>query len=123
MSPLPVFGARHESDDDAHGPARRQQPPWALINELKNDFTVRRVEMTVEKIEDDIKVLLVIHPREITDKAQFALDQFIMRGGKLIAFLDALPLIDSREQNQMFGSIPNAGSNLDKLLKAWGMQL
>jgi len=66
-------------------------------------------------------VLIVIHPREITDKAQYAIDQFIMRGGKLMAFLDALPLVDAREQNQMFGSIPNSGSNLEKLLKAWGL--
>ena len=122
MSALPVFGAAANPMMMRMGQPGGQQPPWALINELKNDFDVRRVDMTTEKIEDDIKVLLVIHPREITEKAQFALDQFIMRGGKLIAFLDALPLIDSREQNQMFGSIPNAGSNLDKLLKAWGIQ-
>jgi ABC-type uncharacterized transport system involved in gliding motility auxiliary subunit len=44
-----------------------------------------------------------------------------MRGGKLIAFLDALPIIDTKEQNQMMGNIPNTGSNLDKLLKAWGL--
>ena len=122
MSALPVFGAAANPMMMRMGQPGGQQPPWALVNELKNDFDVRRVEMTTEKIEDDIKVLLVIHPREITDKAQFALDQFVMRGGKLIVFLDALPLIDSREQNQMFGSIPNAGSNLDKLLKAWGIQ-
>ena len=65
----------------------------------------------------------MIHPREITDKAQYAIDQFVMRGGKLIAFLDPLPLMDTREQNQMLGNIPNSGSNLDKLLKAWGLVL
>jgi ABC-type uncharacterized transport system involved in gliding motility auxiliary subunit len=77
--------------------------------------------MDVDKIEDDIKVLMVIHPREISDKAQFALDQFIMRGGKLLAFLDPLPLVDTKEQNQMLGNIPNSGSTMDKLLKAWGI--
>src|SRR5439155_12703856 len=88
---------------------------------LKNDFNVRRVEMTADKIDEDIKVLLVIHPREIMDKAQFALDQFVMRGGKMIAFLDPLPMMDTKEQNQMLGNIPNSGSSLDKLLKAWGL--
>lgn len=121
MSAMPVFGM-------PGNPMMRQmgqqgQQPWVLVNELKNDFEVKRVEMTAEKIDDDIKVLFVIHPREITDKAQFAIDQFIMRGGKLVAFLDPLPLIDSREQNQMFGSIPNSGSNLEKLMKAWGLSL
>jgi ABC-type uncharacterized transport system involved in gliding motility auxiliary subunit len=94
-----------------------------LVNELKNDFTVRNVPLETDEIDKDIKVLLVIHPRGISDKAQYAIDQFIMRGGKLIAFLDPLPLIDSREQNQMLGNIPNTGSSLDKLLKAWGISL
>src|SRR5947207_3957809 len=97
------------------------QQPWVIITELKNDFELKRLAMDVEKIDDDVKVLLVIHPREITDKAQFAIDQFVMRGGKLVAFLDPLPMVDSREQNEMLGSIPNSGSNLDKLLKSWGL--
>jgi ABC-type uncharacterized transport system involved in gliding motility auxiliary subunit len=99
------------------------QQPWVLVSELKNDFTVKNVSMDVDKIDDDIKVLLVIHPRDISDKAQFAIDQFIMRGGKLMAFLDPLPLIDSKQQNPMLGNMPNSGSNLEKLLKAWGLSL
>ena len=70
--------------------------PWALVTELQNDFNVKRVDMDADKIDDDIKVLLVIHPKDITDKAQYAIDQFMMRGGKLIAFLDPLSLMDSR---------------------------
>ncbi len=122
MSPLPVFGAPANPMMARMGQQQGSQP-WALVTELKNDFTVKRVAMDVDKIDDDIKVLLVIHPREITDKAQFAIDQFVLRGGKLIAYLDPLPIIDSREQNQMFGSIPNSGSNLEKLLKAWGFAM
>ena len=66
-------------------------------------------------------MLVVIHPREISDTAQYAIDQFIMRGGKLIAFLDASSLVDSRSQNPMMGQMPGGGSSLDKLLKAWGI--
>lgn len=120
MSAMPVFGMQANPMMMRMG-QQGQQPPWAIVNELKNDFTVRRVEMTAQKIDDDIKVLLVIHPREITEQTQYAIDQFVIRGGKLVAFLDALPMIDSREQNQMLGNIPNSGSNLDKLLKAWGL--
>ena len=123
MSPLPVFGMPANPMMARMGQPGQGQPPWVLVNELKNDFNVRSVGMDVDKIDDDIKVLLVIHPRDISDKAQYALDQFIMRGGKLIAFLDPLPLIDAKEQNQMLGSIPNSGSSLDKLLKAWGLSL
>lgn len=119
MSPLPVFGM--PSNPMMMRMGQQGQQPWAIVNELKNDFNVRTIAMDVEKIDDAVRVLLLIHPREITDKAQYALDQFILRGGKLIAFLDPLPMMDAREQNQMLGSIPNSGSSLDKLLKAWGL--
>ena len=119
MSPLPVFGM--PSNPMMQRMGQQGQEPWVLVNELKNDFNVERVPMDVDKIDDAIKVLLVIHPRDISETAQYAIDQFIMRGGKLMAFLDPLPLTDTREQNQMLGNIPNTGSSLDKLLKAWGL--
>lgn len=119
MSPLPVFGM--PSNPMMMRMGQQGQQPWVIVNELKNDFNVRRLGMDVDKIDEDIKVLMLIHPREISEKAQYALDQFIMRGGKLIAFLDPLPMVDTKEQNQMFGNIPNSGSTLDKLLKAWGL--
>src|SRR6266404_4237792 len=119
MSPLPIFGM--PSNPMMMRMGQQGQQPWVIINELKNDFAVKRIAMDVDKIDEDVKVLMVIHPRDISDKAQFAIDQFIMRGGKLIAFLDPLPMVDSREQNEMLGSIPNSGSSLDKLLKAWGL--
>jgi ABC-type uncharacterized transport system involved in gliding motility auxiliary subunit len=122
MTPLPVFGAEPNPMMQQMGQQPQQQPPWALITELKNDFTVKPVEMTASKIDDDIKVLVVIHPKDISEAAQYAIDQFIMRGGKLIAFLDASSLVDSRNQNPMMGQMPAGGSSLDKLLKSWGLQ-
>jgi ABC-type uncharacterized transport system involved in gliding motility auxiliary subunit len=119
MSPLPVFGM--PSNPMMARMGQQGSQPWTFVTELKNDFNVKRVEMDVDSIPDDVKVLVLIHPREITDKAQFAIDQFVLRGGKLIAFLDPLPMVDTKEQNQMLGNIPNAGSNLEKLLRAWGL--
>jgi ABC-type uncharacterized transport system involved in gliding motility auxiliary subunit len=123
MSPLPVFGSPANPMMMQMGQPGQGQEPWALIGELKNDFNVKRVEMNADKIDDDLKVLLVIHPRDISDKAQFAIDQFIMRGGKLIAFLDPQSLMDRPpQQNPMMGEMPGKGSSLDQLLKAWGIQ-
>lgn len=119
MSPMPVFGM--PSNPMMARMGQQGQQPWVIVNELRNDFNVQRVNMDVDKIEENIKLLVVIHPRDITDKAQYAIDQFVMRGGKLIAFLDPLPMTDTREQNEMLGAMPNSGSSLDKLLKAWGL--
>ena len=120
MSPLPVFGM--PSNPMMQQMGQQGSQPWTIVNELKNDFNVKRVGMDVDKIDDDIKLLLVIAPKDITDKAQYAIDQFIMRGGKLVAFLDAQCLADNRQQNQMMANMGGGGSSLDKLLKAWGIQ-
>jgi ABC-type uncharacterized transport system involved in gliding motility auxiliary subunit len=119
MSPLPVFGM--PSNPMMMRMGQQGQQPWVIVTELKNDFNVQNVAMDTDKIDENIKVLVVIHPRDISEKAQYALDQFIMRGGKLIAFLDPLPMMDTKEQNEMLGNMPNSGSSLEKLVKAWGL--
>jgi len=122
MTGLPVFGQEPNPMMQQMGQQAQQQPPWELITELKNDYSVKRVPMDATKIDDDIKVLLVIYPKDISDASQYALDQFVMRGGKLIAFLDASSQVDSRGQNPMMGQVPGGGSSLEKLLSAWGLK-
>jgi ABC-type uncharacterized transport system involved in gliding motility auxiliary subunit len=121
MTPLPMFGQPMNPMMMRMG-QQQQQRPWVAITELKNDFEVKQVQMDVDKIDDDIQVLVVVHPRDITDKAQYAIDQFVLRGGKLLALLDAMSVIDRPQQNNpMMNMMPGGGSNLDKLLKAWGI--
>lgn len=120
MSSLPVFGGGGNPMMMQMG--QRPQPAWALIGELRKDFTVKNIALAADKIDDDIKVLVVIHPKDITETTQFAIDQFVLRGGKLVAFLDANSLVDNQNQrNPMMGQMGGGGSSLDKLLKAWGV--
>lgn len=121
MSALPVFGAPANPMTQQRG--QQGQQPWVFVSELKNDFDVRQVEMSTEKIDDDINVLLVVHPRDISDAAQFAIDQFVLRGGKLIAFIDPMAYFD--QQNNQFAQFGGGGgkSSLEKLLKAWGVEM
>lgn len=119
MSPLPVFGAAANPMMMRMG--QQASDPWIFITELKRDFDVQPVAMEVESIDPKIEVLLVLHPKDISEKAQFALDQFVMRGGRLIAMLDGLCLADNRNPNPM-GFNMGGGSSLPLLLKAWGIE-
>lgn len=121
MSSLPVMGMAMNPMMMRMGQQQGQQP-WILISELQRDFAVKEVPMSGEAIPDDIKVLLLIHPKQATDELQYALDQFVMRGGKLIACLDSMAITDQSQQqpNNPMGSPPSS-SNLEKLLKAWGL--
>jgi ABC-type uncharacterized transport system involved in gliding motility auxiliary subunit len=118
MSALPVLGR-------ALNPMTKQQPtePWVVGSELKRLFDVRKIDVDVKKIDDDVQVLLVIHPRDITEETEYAIDQFIMRGGKLIAFLDAYAYFDQQPDLQNpFGGSQAGSSSFYTLLKAWGLE-
>lgn len=122
MTSLPMFGMPMNPMMMRMG--QRGQRPWVFIQELKRDYTVKQVQMDVDKIDDDIQVLIVAHPKNITDKAQYAIDQFVLRGGKLLALLDAMCFIDrdqSQPNNPIAGMMPGGGSSLPKLLSAWGI--
>jgi len=117
MSALPVMGR-------PLNPMLKQQPtqPWVLATELQNLFTVKKVELDAEKIPDDVKVLLVIHPRDISETTEYVLDQFILRGGKMIAFLDSYAYFDQQPdmQNPLGGNTAGQ-STFYRLLKHWGL--
>ncbi len=118
MSPLP-FAGQQMNPMMARMGRGGGTPAWVFHNELQRDFTVQSVEMTAESIPENVKVLVVIHPKGISDAAQFAIDQFVLRGGKLIAFLDPSAALDPQGGGPMGGG--GSSSTLDKLLKAWGL--
>jgi ABC-type uncharacterized transport system involved in gliding motility auxiliary subunit len=119
MSALPVLGRNNPMMMQ-----RRQQgsAPWVFAQELKENYTVRDVPLTADKIDDDISVLLVCYPKGITDSAQYAIDQFLLRGGKMVALLDPFSFVDFQMSGQA-GMMGGEGfsASLDKLLKAWGI--
>jgi ABC-type uncharacterized transport system involved in gliding motility auxiliary subunit len=117
MSGLPVLGERFNPM------TRQSSEPWVLASELRRDFDVVQVNMTAQSIPGDIGVLLLIHPRDIDEPAEYALDQFVLRGGKLIAFVDPYAYFD-----QAPGPIPGmpgqaSSSTLPRLFKAWGVEM
>ncbi len=115
MAGLPVSGEKFNPF------TRQSSEPWVLANELKRDFDVRQVPLMAKEIDKDLEVLLLIHPRELQPQTEYALDQFVLRGGKLIAFVDPYAYFD--QSPQMPGVPPQpTSSSLPTLFKAWGVQ-
>ena len=119
MSPLPYGGQPTNPMMMRMGQSGQQ--PWVMIGELKRDFTIKDVPMSTEEIPADVKVLVLIHPKEISPAAQYAVDQFILRGGKLIAFLDPQGVLDRSSAGNPMGMSMGSRSSIDKLLGAWGL--
>lgn len=122
MTPLPVMGGFNPMMMQMG--RQGQTEPWIFVSELKRDFDVQSVPMDTAEIDEKIQVLLVLHPRDITDQAQYAIDQFVLRGGKLIAFVDALCISDiqQRQQPNPMGLNFGTSSSLPKLFQAWGYE-
>jgi len=116
MSGMPVMGEKLN-------PFTRQgSDPWVLANELKREFEVREINMTASEIDQDVQVLLLIHPRSIQPHTEYALDQFVLRGGKLIAFVDPYAYFD--QQPAPPGVPPQVtSSTLPRLFQAWGVEM
>ena len=118
MSALPVLGAPFNMM------SRAPTEPWVLASELKRDFEVKNISINAETIDPAIKTLLVIQPRDISERAEYALDQFILRGGKLIAFVDPHMYFDQQPNPMMPMAQGQAGqSSLPRLFKAWGVNM
>ncbi len=123
MSSMPIAGPAMMLPPQMQ---QNQSPPWLVINQLRLDYDVREVPMTAAKIDADINILLIIHPAGITDRAEFAIDQYVLGGGKVLAFVDPQCLVSQQynKQGQMGMSAPMTtlpSSNLKNLFKAWGI--
>jgi ABC-type uncharacterized transport system involved in gliding motility auxiliary subunit len=93
---------------------------WASIAQLRELFTVQTIASDVPSIPAEVDVLAVIHPRNLTPATLYAIDQFVMRGGKLIAFVD--PQSENDPMAQQMGGAPGArSSTLGQLFDAWGV--
>jgi ABC-type uncharacterized transport system involved in gliding motility auxiliary subunit len=101
-----------------------ERPPSAGIffDELRRAFEVKEVPFDAAEIPSDIGTLVVVHPRQLSEVTEYALDQFLLRGGKLVAFLDPMCVMDAPPGGPMMGAAPPSVSTFGKLLPAWGVQ-
>ena len=123
MSALPVNG----SGGTNPYMAQRGGGKWAVLSEIERQVQVVPVEMTATNIADDIDTLVVIHPADISDDTLYALDQFVLRGGHLLAFTDPMCITAQESANpqmmQMGMPPPQEASDLNKLTSAWGIDM
>ena len=106
---------------------RRPSPGWVAFSELKKDYDLREIAKDAESIDSDVKALVVIHPKDLSEKTLFAIDQFVIKGGRLIACVDPFSFKDfeassQQQQNPMMQMGGQGGpSTLGKLFEKWGI--
>jgi ABC-type uncharacterized transport system involved in gliding motility auxiliary subunit len=104
---------------------RSRSDPWAVEAGLRQLFDVRSLDIaTVKAIDPDLSTLIVVHPKRLTEDAQYAIDQFVVRGGHLLVFVDPNAEADQAgaEPANPNAAFADKSSDLPKLFKAWGIQ-
>jgi ABC-type uncharacterized transport system involved in gliding motility auxiliary subunit len=100
----------------------RPSQPWTIYSQMSQFFDMKTIDKDAASIPDDVKVLVLAHPQNLPDKTLYAIDQFVLRGGHVLAF------VDPHAEGQMLRPGPAAqtgltASNLPKLFDAWGLQM
>ena len=98
--------------------------PWPILAQLQQLFTVRPVASDADHVDKDVDVLMVVHPKQLPTKTLYAIDQFVMRGGKMLLFVDPNSGADSSGQdprNPLASASADHSSDLEPLLSAWGV--
>jgi len=98
--------------------------PWPILTQLQELFTVRTLTADVDHVDKDVDVLMLVHPKGLAPKTLYAIDQFVMRGGRVLLFLDPNAGADTSGQdpsNPLAGAMANHSSDLAPLLSAWGV--
>ena len=128
LSSLPVAGADMSPYMAQMMQMQGRQPPqpWIIVQQLREQYEVVPVKPDADTIKDDIDFLMVVHPKNLAEKTLFAIDQFVMKGGKLIVFIDPHSLADQplTAQSNPYARLQHkANSDLNRLLKGWGVEL
>lgn len=117
LSSLPLEGGMSQGQ---FGMGGQPTPPWAIMEGIKDLFEVTNLEATLEEIPKDISILMLAQPENLSESAQYAIDQFIMRGGKALVFVDP-----NAESANPMGGMQGGGSleGINKLLAAYGVSV
>jgi len=116
LSGLPITGGFDTLTQQA-------APPWMVLENIRQLFHIESLKRDVDVIPPSVSVLMLIHPKELPQQTLYAVDQFVMRGGKLLVFLDPYS-----EADPGMGIGPGEfgegkASDLEQLFTAWGVRM
>ncbi len=124
MSSLPVMG------DDVTGymaqmmrmQGQQPRPAWTIVEHLRQKYEVTEVPTDVTDI-NDVDILIVIHPKDLPERTQFAIDQFVLKGGRAIVCVDPHCIVDRPQRSPMQMTAEKQSSDLDRLMRTWGLSM
>ncbi len=122
MSTLPIEGNAASRSMMPNAQSRE----WMIVTTLKKSFNVKSIDINTDKIPADIDILMLVHPKNMSGTSLFAIDQFVLNGGRAIIFVDPhaeMDLAQHDPQDLMAAANAIRYSNLRTLFDNWGIEL
>ena len=117
ITSLPVFG----SGARAPMPGQPPSPEWIFVTEMKKIYDVQEIKPSVRLIDPSLDLLMVVFPKDMTPQLEYAIDQYVLAGGKALIFVD--PLCVSYRSGRQQDFMRSSGNALDRVFKAWGVKM
>jgi ABC-type uncharacterized transport system involved in gliding motility auxiliary subunit len=114
LSTLPMTGG---FDPQSGQPGK----PWMIYSQAQQLFDLRPLQPTATSIPADARVLVLVDPKNLSPATQFAIDQYALRGGHIVTFLDPMAQADQSGGNPMQAMTADHASHMETLLSAWGV--
>ncbi|MDJ0927858.1 MAG: Gldg family protein [Gammaproteobacteria bacterium] len=103
---------------------RQMTEPWVITNQISQLFELRTLPPDLEEVDEDVDVLMMVHPKDLSERALYAIDQFILGGGRALIFVD--PYAEADQAPPAAPGMPPSGggsSELNRILGAWGLEV
>jgi ABC-type uncharacterized transport system involved in gliding motility auxiliary subunit len=101
--------------------------PFMIYEQIRESFDVQFLEQDFDRIPENIDVVMIAHPKPLNDKTQYAIDQFIMRGGRALVFLDPWSEVSQLSADPsgapLDGATESSARSIDKLMQSWGVSI
>jgi len=122
---LPVVGVLSGLQINGGFDMRTQQamPPWMVLENIRQLFHIESLKHDIDLIPAHVSVLMLVHPKQLPEQTLYAVDQFVMRGGKLLAFVDPYSEADPGSVMGSGGFAEEKASELEPLFEAWGLRM
>jgi ABC-type uncharacterized transport system involved in gliding motility auxiliary subunit len=103
---------------------QRMQSPWVVYQQAQQLFEIRNLGTSIDAVPDDVGLLWIVQPKDLSASTQYAIDQFVMRGGKALIFVDPMAGVDAEASPDMPQGMPPLAqsSNLPLLFDGWGIE-
>ncbi|RRV19951.1 GldG family protein [Stutzerimonas nitrititolerans] len=122
---LPVVGVLSGLQINGGFDMRTQQatPPWMVLEDIRQLFHIESLKHDIDMIPTNVSVLMLVHPKQLPEQTLYAVDQFVMRGGKVLVFVDPFSEADPGSMMGPGGFAEEKASELEPLFKAWGLRM